>query len=69
MALWPSHDTSPLHGVFRCVMVAVAGVVVLVALVPPARRPRLPGPVRHVVPRPAGAIRRWWADGTAGPLR
>jgi hypothetical protein len=69
LALWPSHDTSPLHGLFRCALVAVAAVVALVALVPPERRSRLPGPVRRRIARLADAVRRWWADGTADTLR
>jgi len=69
LALWPSHDTSPLTGMFRCVMVAFAGLVVLTAFAPPAWRDRLPGPVRRRVARLADAVRRWWADGTADPLR
>jgi hypothetical protein len=68
MFLAGSYDTSPLHGVFRSVTVAVAAVVMLVTAVTPGRRPRLPGPVRRAVARPMRAVRNWWADGTAGPL-
>jgi hypothetical protein len=69
MVLAGSHDTSPLDGLLRSVAVGLAALPVLVAALPPDRRPRLPGPVRRVLARPAGAVRQWWADGAAGPLR
>lgn len=38
--LWGSHDTSPLVGVFRCAMVAFAGLVAAVTFLPAAWRER-----------------------------
>ena len=49
LILWPSHDTSPLTGIFRCVFVAVAGLVVLVMFAPLEWRERfLSRPLRWV---------------------
>jgi hypothetical protein len=47
LALWASHDSSPLDGFLRCTAVGVAAVVVAVTLVPVDRRARLlPRPLR-----------------------
>jgi hypothetical protein len=40
LMLWPSHDTSPLTGMFRCVLVGFAGLVVLMAFAPLGWRDR-----------------------------
>ena len=42
LALWASHDSSPLSGFFRCAVVAVGACAVATTLIPAHRRPRLP---------------------------
>jgi len=61
--LWPSHDTSPLHGIFRCVLVGLSALVVLMLFLPPARRERfLARPLRRAgssIARAAARAQEW----------
>jgi hypothetical protein len=59
LILWPSHDTSPLHGLFRCVLVGLAALMVLVPFTPPEWRDRWLGrPLRWVGRGVARAVAR-----------
>ena len=47
LALWSSHDTSPLYGLLRCAAAVIAAAAVAATLVPVGKRPRfLPSPRR-----------------------
>jgi hypothetical protein len=46
--LWPSHDTSPLRGFFRCAVVAAAAVAVTLTLIPVGGRQWVARPLRRV---------------------
>ncbi|MPV37259.1 hypothetical protein [Georgenia subflava] len=49
LMMWPSHDSSPLEGFFRCTAVTVAAAAVALTLISPEGRSRLlPPPLRWV---------------------